>query len=52
MQGAPDGLYLVSTPVDGATIARAWIAGGGPQKFLLNDGMNSTTSSSASGRSS
>ncbi len=42
MQGAPDGLYLVSTPVDGATIARAWIAGGGPQKFLLNDGMNST----------
>jgi branched-chain amino acid transport system substrate-binding protein len=42
MQGAPDGLYLISTPVDGATIARAWIAGGGPQKFLLNDGMNST----------
>ena len=26
MQGAPDGLYLISTPVDGATIARAWIA--------------------------
>ncbi|MDX7951075.1 ABC transporter substrate-binding protein [Lichenihabitans sp. Uapishka_5] len=39
--GDPEGLYLVSTPVDGATIARAWIAGGGPQKFLLNDGMNS-----------
>ena len=42
MAGEPDGLYLVSTPVDGATIARAWISGGGPQKFLLNDGMNST----------
>ncbi len=42
MAGDPDGLYLISTPVDGATIARAWISGGGPQKFLLNDGMNST----------
>ncbi|MCW6508644.1 ABC transporter substrate-binding protein [Hyphomicrobiales bacterium BP6-180914] len=41
MSGSPDALYLVSTPVDGATIARAWVAGGGPQKFLLNDGMNS-----------
>ena len=42
MAGGPDGVYLVSTPVDGATIARAWVQGGGPQKFLLNDGMNST----------
>jgi ABC-type branched-subunit amino acid transport system substrate-binding protein len=42
MKGDPDALYLVSYPVDGATIARAWISGGGPQKFLLNDGMNST----------
>jgi branched-chain amino acid transport system substrate-binding protein len=41
MEGAPDGLYLVATPVDGATIARQWISQGGPQKFLLNDGMNS-----------
>ena len=41
MAGSPDGLYLVSTPVDGATIARTWISQGGPQKFLLNDGMNS-----------
>ncbi len=41
MGGNPDGLYLVSTPVDGATIARTWISQGGPQKFLLNDGMNS-----------
>ena len=38
--GTPDGLYLVSYPVDGATIARAWISQGGPAKFLLNDGMN------------
>jgi ABC-type branched-subunit amino acid transport system substrate-binding protein len=41
MEGEPDGLYLISTPVDGATIARAWISGGGTPKFLLNDGMNS-----------
>src|SRR5580704_14758380 len=37
----PDGLYLIATPVDGATITRAWISHGGPAKFLLNDGMNS-----------
>jgi ABC-type branched-subunit amino acid transport system substrate-binding protein len=42
MAGDPEALYLVSYPVDGATIARAWISNGGPQKFLLNDGMNST----------
>lgn len=39
--GEIDALYLVSDPVDGATIARAWISQGGVQKFLLNDGMNS-----------
>jgi len=39
--GDPEGLYLISYPVDGATIARAWISKGGPRKFLLNDGMNS-----------
>lgn len=42
MAGKPDALYLISYPVDGATIARAWITDGGPQKFLLNDGMNSS----------
>ena len=42
MGGKPEALYLISYPVDGATIARAWISQGGPQKFLLNDGMNST----------
>ncbi len=41
MAGEPEALYLISYPVDGATVARAWISGGGPQKFLLNDGMNS-----------
>src|ERR1700722_16062080 len=41
MAGNPDGLYLIATPVDGATIARAWISQGGVAKFLLNDGMNS-----------
>jgi len=40
MAGEPDALYLISTPVDGATIARTWISQGGVQKFLLNDGMN------------
>jgi ABC-type branched-subunit amino acid transport system substrate-binding protein len=41
MAAKPDGLYLISTPVDGATIARAWISQGGAPRFLLNDGMNS-----------
>jgi branched-chain amino acid transport system substrate-binding protein len=41
LTGDPDGLYLISYPTDGATIARAWISKGGPRKFLLNDGMNS-----------
>ncbi len=42
MSDDPEALYLISYPVDGATIARAWISQGGPQTFLLNDGMNST----------
>lgn len=41
MAGSPDGLYLISYPVDGATVARQWISQGGTPKFLLNDGMNS-----------
>lgn len=41
LKGEPDALYLISDPVDGATIARTWISQGGVQKFLLNDGMNS-----------
>ena len=41
MAADPQALYLISYPVDGATIARAWISQGGVRKFLLNDGMNS-----------
>ncbi len=41
MAGGPDALYLISYPVDGATVARQWISQGGAPKFLLNDGMNS-----------
>lgn len=41
MAGEPEALYLISDPVDGATIARTWVSQGGVQKFLLNDGMNS-----------
>jgi branched-chain amino acid transport system substrate-binding protein len=41
MAGQPQALYLISYPVDGATIARAWISQGGAREFLLNDGMNS-----------
>ena len=40
LNGEPEALYLVAYPGDGTTIARTWIAQGGPQKFLLNDGMN------------
>jgi branched-chain amino acid transport system substrate-binding protein len=39
--GGPEGLYLVAYPGDGTTVARTWISQGGPQVFLLNDGMNS-----------
>jgi branched-chain amino acid transport system substrate-binding protein len=40
LSGTCDGLYLISTPLEGASIARAWISQGGPRRFLLNDGMN------------
>ena len=42
LAGDPQALYLISYPVDGATIARAWVSQGGPQAWLFNDGMNST----------
>ena len=41
MANTPDALYLVSTPGDGATIARNWLSQGGVPKFMLNDGMDS-----------
>lgn len=41
MNPAPDALFLIGYPGDGTTIAREWIAAGGPQKFLLPDGLES-----------
>ncbi|MBV2180462.1 MAG: ABC transporter substrate-binding protein [Castellaniella sp.] len=38
---SPDALFLIGYPGDGTTIAREWISGGGPQKFLLPDGLES-----------
>ncbi|HRP29952.1 MAG TPA: ABC transporter substrate-binding protein, partial [Burkholderiaceae bacterium] len=38
---APDALFLIGYPGDGTTIAREWIAAGGPQKVLLPDGLQS-----------
>lgn len=38
---APDGLFLIGYPGDGTTVAREWIAAGGPQKFLFPDGLES-----------
>lgn len=37
----PDGLFLIGYPGDGTTIAREWISAGGPQKWLLPDGLES-----------
>ncbi|HZV93489.1 MAG TPA: ABC transporter substrate-binding protein [Caldimonas sp.] len=37
----PDALFLVGYPGDGTTIAREWISSGGPQKWLLPDGLES-----------
>lgn len=36
----PPALYFIGYPGDGTTIVRTWIQQGGPQRFLLNDGMN------------
>lgn len=40
LKGDPPALYFVGYPGDGTTIVRTWIQQGGPQRFLLNDGMN------------
>ncbi len=37
----PDALFLIGYPGDGTTLAREWVAAGGPQKFLLPDGLQS-----------
>ena len=41
LQGNPPALYLIGYPGDATTILRTWIQQGGPQRFLLNDGLNS-----------
>ncbi len=41
LRGDPAALYLVAYPGDGTNVARTWVQQGGPQVFLLNDGMNS-----------
>lgn len=37
--GNPKALFLVGYPGDGTTIAREWVASGGPQTWLLPDGL-------------
>lgn len=37
--GSPQGLLLIGYPGDGTTIAREWVASGGPQVWLLPDGL-------------
>ena len=37
----PDGVFLIGYPGDGTTIARDWVSSGGPQKWLLPDGLQS-----------
>lgn len=41
MNPKPDALFLIGYPGDGTTIAREWIGAGGPQRFLLPDGLQS-----------
>jgi len=36
-----DALFLIGYPTDATAVARTWIAQGGKQVFLLNDGLNS-----------
>jgi branched-chain amino acid transport system substrate-binding protein len=40
LKSDPPALYFIGYPGDGTTIVRTWIQQGGPQRFLLNDGMN------------
>lgn len=40
LQADPPALYFIGYPGDGTTIVRTWVQQGGPQRFLLNDGMN------------
>ena len=42
LKADPAALYFIGYPGDGTTIIRSWIQQGGPQRFLFNDGMNSS----------
>jgi branched-chain amino acid transport system substrate-binding protein len=37
----PDALFLIGYPGDGTTVAREWVKSGGPQNWLLPDGLES-----------
>jgi ABC-type branched-subunit amino acid transport system substrate-binding protein len=52
LNGDPAALYFIGYPGDGTTIVRTWIQQGGPQRFLLNDGMNTADFIKGVGRSS
>jgi ABC-type branched-subunit amino acid transport system substrate-binding protein len=41
MQGKPQAVFLIGYPGDGTTVAREWVSAGGPQVFLLPDGLES-----------
>ncbi|APZ43292.1 ABC transporter substrate-binding protein [Acidihalobacter ferrooxydans] len=41
LQGHPQAVFLIGYPGDGTTVAREWISSGGPQVFLLPDGLES-----------
>jgi ABC-type branched-subunit amino acid transport system substrate-binding protein len=40
LKADPPALYFIGYPGDGTTIVRTWVQQGGPQRLLLNDGMN------------
>ncbi len=39
LRGSPQAIFLIGYPGDGTTIAREWVASGGPQTWLLPDGL-------------
>lgn len=41
MQGKPQALFMIGYPGDGTTVTREWVSAGGPQTFLLPDGVES-----------
>lgn len=41
LDGNPQALFMIGYPGDGTTVTREWISSGGPQTFLLPDGVES-----------